>query len=71
MKVIDQQESPHSLRLRLSAPANSRQSLFLRINDRKIHLRSEGAEVSPGSNELEVQIPAGTGYVEKVVTLSW
>jgi glycogen debranching enzyme len=71
MKVLDQQESQHALRLRLSAPANSYQTLFLRLNDRKIHLRTEGAEVSADFPQLRIHFPPGAGYVEKVVTLSW
>ena len=71
MKVLDQQESPHTLRLRLSAPANSYQTLFLRLNDPEIHLRTDGAEVSADSAQLQMQFPPGAGYVEKVVTLSW
>jgi hypothetical protein len=71
MKVLNQQESPHSLRLRLSAPANSSLTLFLRVNDPSIHLRTEGAEVSANSNQLRVQFPSGVGYVEQAVSLSW
>ncbi|MCU1299460.1 MAG: hypothetical protein JWO91_3738 [Acidobacteriaceae bacterium] len=71
MKVLDQQTSPRSLRLRLSAPANSDQTLFLRLNDPKIHLRSEGTKIAADSSQLQVHFPPGTGYVEKVVTLSW
>jgi hypothetical protein len=55
----------------LSAPANSHQVLFLRLNDPKIHPRIEGAEISAGSSQIRVQFPPGTGYVEKAVTLSW
>jgi|SRR5580704_7036478 glycogen debranching enzyme len=71
MKVLNQQESPRSLRLRLSAPANSYQTLFLRVNDPSIHLRTEGAEVSANSAQLRVQFPSGVGYVEQAVSLSW
>src|SRR5580700_3109557 len=76
MKVLDQQPFAGSLRLRLSAPANSHQTLFLRVNDPKIHLRTAGAELSLESSQLKIQFPAGTGsgesgYVEKMVTLSW
>ena len=71
MKVLNQQESPRSLRLRLSAPANSYQTLFLRVNDPSIHLRTEGAEVSANSAQLRVQFPSGVGYVEQAVFLSW
>jgi hypothetical protein len=71
MKVIDQRESTRSLRLRLSAPANSSQVLFVRLNSSKIHLQVDGAELSSDSSQLRVQFPSGAGYVEKVVTLSW
>ena len=86
LKVLDQQASSRSLRLQLSAPANSRQTLFLRINDSRIDdskisdskandpkakLRIDGAELSAGSNQLAIQFPAGERYVEKTVTLSW
>ncbi len=71
MKVLNQQESPRSLRLRLSAPANSYQTLFLRVNDPSIRLRTEGAEVSANSAQLRVQFPSGVGYVEQAVSLSW
>src|SRR5580692_4453009 len=71
MKVLDQQPFAGSLRLRLSAPANSHQTLFLRVNDPKIHLRTAGAELSLESSQLKIQFPAGTGsgesgYVEKM-----
>lgn len=71
LKVLDQQTLPHSLKLRLSAPAASEQVLFLRLNDPKIHLRSDGAEVSAGFSQLRVQFPPGDGYVDRVVTLTW
>jgi hypothetical protein len=71
MKVLDQQPSERSVRLVLSAPANTEQTLFLRLNDAKIHLRTEGAQLSSDSSHLRVQFPAGEGYVQKTVTLSW
>ena len=71
MKVINQKELPRSLRLILSAPASSQQTLFLRINESKIHLRADGAEVSGNPAELRIQFPPGSGYVEQTVTLSW
>ena len=71
MKVLDQKEAPRSLRVQLSAPANTSQTLFLRLNDPKIQLRIEGAERSADSAHIRVQFPSGAGYVEKTVTLSW
>src|SRR5580692_1989343 len=71
MKVLDQQESLRALRLRLSAPANSDQTLFLHLNDPQIRLRTDGAEVSADFSQLRIHFPPGAGYVEKAVTLSW
>jgi glycogen debranching enzyme len=71
MKVLDQRASAHSLELRLSAPANTVQTLFLRLNDQRIHLQIDGAERSADSSELRVRFPAGGGYTEKTINLSW
>jgi glycogen debranching enzyme len=71
MKVVDQQISSNSLRLRLSAEANSQQTLFLRVNNRKIHLRIDGAQESSDSSQIRIQFPGGSGEVEKEVVLSW
>jgi glycogen debranching enzyme len=71
LKVLDQQTSSRSLRLRLSAPGNSRQILFLRLNDPKVRVRVDGADMAADSSQLRVTFPPGTGYVEKTVTLSW
>jgi glycogen debranching enzyme len=71
MKVLDEQMSPRSLRLRLSAPASSAQTLFLKLNDPTVHLRADGAEVSSDHSQLRTKFPAGNGYVEKAVTLTW
>jgi hypothetical protein len=71
MKVLDQRESAHSLWLQMSAPANSVQTLFLRVNDPKIHPRTDAAEVSPDFSSFRVRFPSGTGYVRKDIKLSW
>jgi glycogen debranching enzyme len=71
LKVLDQQESVRSLKLRLSAPAKSKQSLFVRVNDASIHLRVEGGQLSPDSSHLEMVFPSGNGYTETTVTLAW
>src|SRR3984957_6755542 len=73
LKVLDQQTGSHSLRLHLSAPANSDQTLFLRVNDPKVHPKSDGAEVSTDSAQLRVRFPGGPKgkYVERDVTLTW
>ncbi len=73
MKVLDQQESSHSLRLQLSAPGDTTQSIYLRLNDSTIRLKCDGAELSQDSRQLRIQFPhdLGSAYIEKVVTLSW
>jgi glycogen debranching enzyme len=71
MKVLEQQEFPRSLKLLLSAPAGSSQTLFVRLNDAKARLRVEGAELLSDSTRLEITFPPGEGYAEKAVTLSW
>ena len=71
MKVLDQQISGRSLKLRLSAPGNSAQVLYLRVNDPKVHVRSDGAAIGSDPSELKLQFPQGDGYIEKTVTLAW
>src|SRR5215469_3067658 len=71
MKVLDQQITARSLRLRLAAPGGSEHMLFLRVNDPRIRVRTEGAEVSPDSRSLHVRFPPQPGSTEKVVQLSW
>lgn len=71
MKVLDQQKSPNSLKLLLSAPAGSAQTLFVRLNDPRVRIRVEGAQLSADSAQLKILFPSGTGYIEKTVTLSW
>jgi hypothetical protein len=41
------------------------------LNDPKINLRTDGAEVFANFSQLQIHFPPGAGYVEKVVTLSW
>jgi hypothetical protein len=75
LKVLDQQSSPGSLTLRLSAPAGSRQTIVLRINDPRIKLGVDGAqaprESAPSLQPLQVDFGAGEGYVEKTVKFTW
>ena len=71
MKIIDQQQSSHSLMLRLSAPANSHQTLFLRLNEPNIQVKADGADLAADSTQLRTEFAPGTGYIEKTVTLSW
>jgi glycogen debranching enzyme len=83
MKVLDQQATPHSLTLRLAAPAGSSQTLFLRINDPKLRsgrspLRSTSVGIpdkSAALQTLHIDFPANSAnddaYVEKQITFDW
>ena len=75
LKVLDQQSVGNSLVLRLSAPANSQQTIMLRINDPHAKLHIEGAEMPQGNNSslrpLQLDFGAGEGYVEKTLKVTW
>jgi glycogen debranching enzyme len=74
MKVIDQQSAVNSLTLTLSAAANSRQTLMVRVNDTRARLHVEGAQMPPENSSLrsvQVDFGAGEGYVEKTVKFTW
>jgi glycogen debranching enzyme len=75
MKVLDQQYSPNSLTLRLSALGGSQQTIMLRVNDMRAKPRAEGAQIlQMGSSSLRsVQVDFGPGesYVEKTVKFTW
>ena len=69
MKVLDEKYTDRSLQLRLSAPADSSQTFFLRRNFSAAKLRIDGAIAS--GDELVMQFPHGSGYVEQAVTIAW
>jgi len=83
MKVLDQQAAPHSLTLRLAAPAGSSQTIFLRINDGKLRnakstLHATGVQIpdkSAALQKLQIKFPAdaanNAAYVEKQITFNW
>ena len=74
LKVLDQQTTAHSLTLRLSAPAESRQDLFLRVNQRNLKLQATGVKVPAdivALQKLTVNFGPGGGYVEQQVTFNW
>ncbi len=75
MKVLDQQSTGNSLLLRLSAPANSHQTMMLRVNDPHVKLHVDGAQVPQGNNSslrpLQVDFGTGEGYVEKTLKFTW
>jgi hypothetical protein len=75
MKVLDQQSTGNSLLLRLSAPANSHQTVMLRVNDPHANLHIDGAQMPQGNNSslrpLQLDFGAGEGYVEKTLKVTW
>jgi glycogen debranching enzyme len=75
MKVLDQQSVGNSLLLRLSAPANSHQTITLRINDPHAKLHIDGAEMPQATNSalrpLQIDFGPGEGYVEKTLKFTW
>lgn len=74
MKVLDEQESAHSLKLSLAAQGGSMQAIDIRVNGVRRAVSSEGGDLEMHGSEvgtLRVQFPPGDGYVEKDVTLTW
>jgi len=75
MKVLDQQSVGNSLLLKLSAPANSHQTIMLRINDPHAKLHIDGAEMPQANNSvlrpLQIDFDPGEGYVEKTLKFTW
>lgn len=74
MKVIDQQSTVNSLTLTLAAPANSHQTILLRVNDSRARFQVEGAQAPPGNSSVRpvaIAFGAGEGYVEKTVKFTW
>lgn len=74
MKVIDEEESPRSLKLSLAAQGGSMQSIDVRVNAVRGAVSAEGGDLQMHGSDLgtlRVQFPPGDGYVEKDVTLTW
>jgi glycogen debranching enzyme len=79
MKVLEETLEAHSLTLGLEAVAGSTVELKVRYNKPKLKIRAEGATIvtsakekgSDGLDSLIVNFPAGAGYQQKTVTLSW
>ena len=73
MKVLDQVEGARSLTLQLSGMGGAREEMLVRRNKAGLAVRVEGGMVTGGGalGTMAVEFPAGTGYVEKTVRLSW
>jgi hypothetical protein len=83
MKVLDQQFTPRSLTVRLSAPAGSSHTILLRINSPRLHarhsqLRAIGVELPANlapQQSLQVKFAGNHAnnnkYVEQEITFHW
>jgi glycogen debranching enzyme len=81
MKVLSERYEGRSLKLVLSAPAGTVQSLGVRVNELDLHPRFENAQVgviSDGLGRFTVAFPAGNdvvpfaaSYVNQAVSISW
>ena len=76
MKVLVETYAARSLTLELEAEAGTVVTLKARRNAAKLKLTADGGTLTPdgaasGLDLLRVNFPAGSGYVQKTVTLHW
>lgn len=74
LKVLNEQITPHALKLTLAAQAFSRHTLLLRENAANLKAQTQDAEIGSSQNGLRtltVIFPAGAEYVTKTVLISW
>ena len=74
MKVIDQESSANSLTLTLAAPANTHQTVLVRVNDPRVRLHLDGAAMPKDTSAVrpvQVNFGAGEGYVEETMKFTW
>ena len=74
LKVLAETYGAHSVTLRLSAPGDTEQTLTVRENGAVANLAAANAELGDARNALRplhVEFPAGGGYLEKTVTVTW
>lgn len=74
LKVIQESHTAHSYTLTLSAPAGEQKSIQLWQNVSGLNLHAEGAQMSAPQDRMRVlaiDFPAGQGYVNKTVRISW
>lgn len=74
LKVLAESYGAHALTLRLSAPGDTEETLTVRENSPVPNLAAADAKLGSeqdGICSLRVQFPAGTGYVDKTVTITW
>ena len=74
MKILDQENMPHRVRLTIAAQAASHQTLILRENLPGLNVKTEGADLGPLKDSLRtvtVSFHPGKGYVTKTVEFAW
>ncbi|MFZ0393330.1 MAG: hypothetical protein WCF17_15210 [Terracidiphilus sp.] len=74
LKVLDQQNAARQYTLTLSGMSGQAYTLQLRENAANLKVRVEGAvlgALSDGLRAVTVTFPVGSGYVSKIVRLSW
>lgn len=74
MKILNEHYDAHSLTLKLAAPGASVETMDVRKNASRAGIQATGAILNmqgPDLGNLEIEFPAGDGYVEKEVTLTW
>lgn len=74
MKVLDEHYDAHSLKLTLTAPGGSRETMAVRKNGPRASVQATGAILNMQGAELgslQIEFPRGDGYVQKEVTLTW
>lgn len=74
LKVLNQTVTPRSLTLELEAQGASTYDLPLRLNGVKSAIHAEGATVAganAGLGKLHIVFPAGPGYRQQTVRLTW
>ena len=73
MKVLEEVAGARSLELRLSGMGGTREKISLRRNKAGVVVRADGATVAGEGalGSVVVEFPAGAGYVEKTVKLTW
>jgi glycogen debranching enzyme len=70
MKVLSETQSSGSLRLELEAASGSTVGLRVRRNGAKLAVRAEGGTMT-ADDRVRVSFPAGEGYRQQVLILSW
>ena len=69
MKVLSETQSAGSLRLELEAAGGTEVELRVRRNGAKLVVRVEGGTIA--DDRVRVRFPAGEGYRQQVLILSW